>query len=110
MNWLKRHKDEILKLTIVTVLSTIIFNVVMAIFNWIVLNVPVLVIEGGSTLSAWWVAFANWGQETVSIEKTKFQILGGFIALLSVAMQLVFWRLNRKYSREQVAGNQVKRS
>jgi hypothetical protein len=101
MNWLMRHKDEILKLTIVSVISLIIFNILMAMFNWTVLNVPVLVTDGGSSLSKWWFLYAEWGQETVTFEQTKVQIMGGFIALLSAVIQLFFWGVNRKYTHNK---------
>ena len=102
MNWLKIHKSEMLKLTIVSVMSLIIFNILMATFNWIVSNVPVLVEDSGSALSEWWVFYANWGQGVVTVEITKFQIISVVLTLLLVAMHLLFWGFNRKYDRDEI--------
>ncbi|MBA6399917.1 hypothetical protein [Colwellia sp. BRX10-4] len=101
MDWLKRHKDEIIKLTIVSVISLIIFNILMAGFDWTVLNVPILVDESGSFLSKTWVAYVTWGEEAVTIQQSKFTVLSLFLTMIFAVIQLFFWGFNRKYKRNQ---------
>jgi hypothetical protein len=99
MDWLKRHKDEILKLTIVSVISLIIFNVLMAAFNWTVLNVPVLVNDSGSFLSQAWVSYAAWGEEKVTMQPSRFLILSLLLTICTFFMQFFFWGFKRKFLR-----------
>jgi len=101
MNWLNKHKDEIIKLTIVSVLSLIIYNVLVGVFNWSVINIPLYLSESSSSFSDWWVAFGLWGEEKVSIEKSKFQILSASIAIFTAFIQLVFWGINRSIKQNR---------
>ncbi len=87
MNWLKLHKDQI----IVGVLVLVIFQGGTAFFNWL----PSLFSGGDSIFADWWITFELWGNETVTFEKSKFQILSAFCSLLVVFVQVVFWFINK---------------
>ena len=101
MNFIAKHKDEIIKLTIITViamvLSTIVYNIIMFIFNWLVINVPLFFSDSSSVFSDWWLGFSSWGEETVTFQKSKFQILSASVAIFTAFMQVVFWQTNKKY-------------
>jgi hypothetical protein len=94
--WLNAHKDMILPTVFSGIVVLLLWSIFTFIYEWAVLNIPLLLSSiSTSDFSSWRDTLELWGQETVTIEQSNFQIIN-LIMMFLCAFVLITSRFFKK--------------
>jgi len=96
--WFNTHRDMILPSVFVGVVVLLLWSIITFIYEWATLNIPLLwSLISVSDFSSWWEAFGLWGQETISIERSNFDVVTLVTVFITAFVQAIFWVLDKKH-------------